>query len=184
MRALVFTLTAVVLVFAARKVELERRVERVWAEFTLHWLPFYALAFLVAPNEELAPGFHVRALPGGAAAAPCAAGCLLFNVWSDASAVDATLELDDGRTFTPKVDGRQLKFRPELERPIDAWLTWKPQVSDPGVGSGEVLCGQALSEVSVRPARRPNGRVALRLRLEPTPDHIASRFLGASPYVP
>lgn len=156
------------------------RVASAWGQFRHHKLPFYALAFLVAPQSEVRPR---------AWAQPCA-GCLEFDVDApDAHALDARLEFDSGARWPAAVRASHrseyLEFSLRIERPIDAWLTWKPHSSDPGFGISPPPCGQALSEIGVRPTRRGEGRVGVRLTLTRKPDGVLDyRLHGDQPYVP
>lgn len=163
-------------------VDLVPRALSVRYQYLSHPRLSYALAFLTAPNIEVAPApilLHIVPEPG-----ECRAGCLLLAVYSDPLAVDATLRTDDGAEFRPTLEDGDLRFQVTLSGPTEAWLTWKPQVFDPGFGSGDFLCGQALSEVGVRPTRLDDGRVGVRLSLDPKPDALHFALLGPQPYVP
>jgi hypothetical protein len=175
--------TALVLValsIPAWHFDVPRRVQRASGEFRRHGLPMYAAGFLIAPQSELRPR---------AWAEPCA-GCLQFDVDApEPEALEARLEFDSGAVWPAVVrtEGRRefLEFSLGATRPIDAWLTWKPHSSDPGFGVHPAPCGQALSEVGVRPARRGGGRVGVRLTISSQPDAtLTYRLHGDQPYVP
>jgi hypothetical protein len=174
-----------VLVFLALSIpalhfDVPMRVLRAYAEFDHHRLPRYAAAFLIAPQSEIRPR---------AWAEPCA-GCLQFDVDApDPEALNAQLEFDSGAVWPAVVrtEGRRdfLEFRLAAENPLEAWLTWKPHSSDPGFGLSPPPCGQALSEVGVRPTRRGSGRVGVRLTISRRPDDgLGYRLHGDQPYVP
>lgn len=182
MRALVIGTAVLTLCGLGWFIDLGPRAERVWYEYRKQPSLSYALAFLTAPNIEVQPApisLHIVPVPG-----ECRAGCLRFDVFSDPLAVDATLRTDEGAEFKPTLDGRALRFQVTLNGPTEAWLTWKPQVFDPGFGSGEVLCGQALSDVGVRPTRFEGGRVGVKLALAPKADALPFTLLGPQPYLP
>jgi hypothetical protein len=175
--------TALVLValsIPAWHFDVPKRVQRASDEFRRHRLPMYAAGFLIAPQSELRP----------AAFTDGCAGCLQFDVDApNARALEARLEFDSGATLPAAVRTERhhelLEFRLSDGRPVDAWLTWKPSASDPGFGVHPAPCGQALSEVGVRPARRGGGRVGVRLTISSQPDAtLTYRLHGDQPYVP
>lgn len=167
----------------AWRVDLVPRVRGVLYQYERHGQLDYALAFLTAPNIEVAPASYVlkrTPVPG-----ECREGCLLFEVYSDPDAADVALEFDDGTVVRATRETQwQVRLQVENPEPTEVWLTWEPQVFDPGMGAGAVGCGQSMSMVGVRPEHREDGRVGIRLKLAPTPGHLSYELVGDEPYVP
>lgn len=159
------------------------RVLRAWFEYERHpSRASYALAFLVAPQSELRPAAWGPA---------CGPGCIEFDVdVPDPLGLDARLELESGAVVTPRLatgsftGEERLRFDLTVSRPTDAWLTWKPASLDPGYGLSPPPCGQALSEIGVRPRRLARGRVGVKLTLVPAPDALREHLHGDQPFVP
>jgi len=155
-------LTAALIVLIAGatawRVDLVPRVRGVLYQYSKRGQLDYALAFFTAPNVEVGPASYVlrrTPVPG-----ECREGCLLFDVYSDPQAADLALEFDDGTVVHATREAQwQVRLQVENPQPTEAWLTWAPQVFDPGMGGGAVGCGQSKSMVSIRPTRREGGRV-------------------------
>lgn len=178
MRALVITGFIVVVTGLGWLVDLPLRVANVAYQFQHHLMPGYAAAFLFAPRSELRPAAWIT---------NCTTECIEFEVDSgDAAALDATLVQPNGLTTHPIVDSKLARLRFDLAptKPTDVWLTWKPQVFDPGYGISPPPCGQALSMIGVRPTRLDGGRVGVQLKLTPRRDRLEVALMGDQPYVP
>jgi len=178
MRALLITTFIVTLTGLGWLVDLPLRVAVSAFQFRHHQLPGYAAAFLFAPRSELRPAAWIT---------NCTTECIEFEVDSgDADALDATLVQSNGLTTHPVVDSKLARLRFDFvpNTPTDVWLTWKPQVFDPGYGISPPPCGQALSMIGVRPTRLDDGRVGVKLKLTPRPDRLEVTLHGPQPYVP
>lgn len=155
------------------------RVRRSSWELLRHQRLSYGLAFLVAPQSELRP----RAFGSSCA------DCLEFEVDApDATALQARFEPDQGPPLdvVPRTEGSDtfLQLTPPTV-PLEGWLTWRAHSTDPGFGVHPPMCGQALSEIGVRPTRRPSGRVGVRLSLGRTSTgQLDYRLHGPQPFVP
>ncbi len=178
MRALIITGTIVTFSGLAWFTDLPLRVLVTVFQFQHHQRLAYSLAFLTAPRSELRPAAWIT---------NCTTECLEFEVDSgDAAALDATLVQSNGLTTHPVVDPKfaRLRFDFAPTTPTDVWLTWKPQVFDPGYGISPPPCGQALSMIGVRPTRLDDGRVGVKLTLTPRPGNLEVTLHGPQPYVP
>lgn len=178
MRALLVTGIVVTFTGLAWFVDLPLRLMTSAFQFRHHQQLAYSLAFLTAPRSELRPAAWITT---------CTTECLEFEVDSDdAAALDATLVQTNGITTHAVVDPKlqRLRFDVAPTTPTDVWLTWKPQVFDPGYGITPPPCGQALSTIGVRPTRLDEGRVGVKLKLTPLPDRLEVTLYGPQPYVP